>query len=548
VSTLWGGGQGPTEVVGARALRARGGVGQHPADEAVAERSPVRVEALGPTERVALEAVGEGGEGFVVRAPAHARQFVRRDVHPGRVAERQRRPGEHRRERRGLEHHREREISGEAHADGAAPAAPALAVRARAAGARSQAVTGLEASAANARNYLARQARSKTRRPSSAVGAAPSRPNRLGIHGRRPASRTQRANRATRGLMPGISAMTTTVGPEPATWTRLVAPSGVTSRGSKSSRGSSTSRSRRAAVPLPSRPRPPRGRPDRTARGPSRAAIVRRVSFRASVCRAPRLVTAGAAFGRADLTLHLVRERRGAPLADLLARTLLLDGRQARAKYVAPEVLADGSALVARIASRAEATLPNAPSVAELAASFGMAERTLARHVRRAVRRHGSRGRRPRAARRRRFEAAGAALYLGGARATPGVQDRRAMNFKTLIAEVSLEADLERLVRPKRLRARKGRAPAPPPPRSTAGPGRYVVLGEADVVLETTAYLDPDGVVRLRASCPGGYVVVAEREPTADELARAGAPGGAGGQRPAVEPPSTDRGGAGGTP
>jgi hypothetical protein len=99
------------------------------------------------------------------------------------------------------------------------------------------------------------------------------------------------------------------------------------------------------------------------------------------------------------------------------------------------------------------------------------------------------------------------------------------MNFKALKAEVSLEADLERLVRPKRLRGRKARAVAPPSPRPASGPGRYLVLGQdVEVVLKATAYLDPDGVVRLRAPCPGGYVVVEEREPTADELARAGAP------------------------
>ena len=39
-----------------------------------------------------------------------------------------------------------------------------------------------------------------------------------------PASRTQRAKRATCGLMPGISLMTITAGPEPATYTRLVTP------------------------------------------------------------------------------------------------------------------------------------------------------------------------------------------------------------------------------------------------------------------------------------------------------------------------------------
>lgn len=114
------------------------------------------------------------------------------------------------------------------------------------------------------------------------------------------------------------------------------------------------------------------------------------------------------------------------------------------------------------------------------------------------------------------------------------------MNFKALKAEVSLEADLEQLARPKRLRGRKAKAAASPSPRlvssslrPASGPGRYVVLAhDAEVVLKATAYLDPDGVVRLRAPCPGGYVVVAERAPTADELAQASAP-----ERPDVQAP-----------
>ena len=55
----------------------------------------------------------------------------------------------------------------------------------------------------------------------------------------KPASRTQRAKRATCGLMPGISAITITAGPLPATWTRLMTPLSVMSRCEKSSKGSS---------------------------------------------------------------------------------------------------------------------------------------------------------------------------------------------------------------------------------------------------------------------------------------------------------------------
>ncbi|MCY1020122.1 GlxA family transcriptional regulator [Pyxidicoccus sp. MSG2] len=103
----------------------------------------------------------------------------------------------------------------------------------------------------------------------------------------------------------------------------------------------------------------------------------------AMVCADGPVVTAGAAFAQTDLMLHLLRERCGARLVDLLARTLLLDGRQAQAKFVAPELLANGDALIARITSELEARFPNPPSVSELASKLGMTERTLSRHVQR---------------------------------------------------------------------------------------------------------------------------------------------------------------------
>lgn len=107
------------------------------------------------------------------------------------------------------------------------------------------------------------------------------------------------------------------------------------------------------------------------------------VDTHAMVCADGPVVTAGAAFAQTDLMLHLLRERCGARLTDLVARTMLLDGRQAQARYVVPELLANGDALVARITSQIAANLPAPPSVAELAAILGMTERTLSRHVRR---------------------------------------------------------------------------------------------------------------------------------------------------------------------
>ena len=84
------------------------------------------------------------------------------------------------------------------------------------------------------------QARWKTAVPASTSGTAPSRPNSDGMWTVNPASRTQRLKRATCGLMPGISVMTITAGPDPATYTFLVTPSSVISRAVKPSSLSSS--------------------------------------------------------------------------------------------------------------------------------------------------------------------------------------------------------------------------------------------------------------------------------------------------------------------
>lgn len=103
------------------------------------------------------------------------------------------------------------------------------------------------------------------------------------------------------------------------------------------------------------------------------------------VCADGPVVTAGAAFAQTDLMLHLLRERCGSALTDLVSRLLLIDGRQAQAPFIVPELLANGNDLVARLAARVEAALPAPPSVSELAREFCMSERTLARHVMKAT-------------------------------------------------------------------------------------------------------------------------------------------------------------------
>ncbi len=103
------------------------------------------------------------------------------------------------------------------------------------------------------------------------------------------------------------------------------------------------------------------------------------------VCADGPVITAGAAFAQTDLMLHLLRAYGGSALTDAVARTLLVDAREAQAPYVVPEVLANGDALVNRIIARVESALPAPPSVAELAAELAIGDRTLGRHVRRAT-------------------------------------------------------------------------------------------------------------------------------------------------------------------
>ncbi len=103
------------------------------------------------------------------------------------------------------------------------------------------------------------------------------------------------------------------------------------------------------------------------------------------VCVDGPLTTAGAAFAQTDLVLHLLQNRFGAPLADLLRRLMVLDARQAQAPYSVPALMASGDALVARLTARIESGLPSPPSVGELAREFAMSERTLARRVKAAT-------------------------------------------------------------------------------------------------------------------------------------------------------------------
>ena len=110
-----------------------------------------------------------------------------------------------------------------------------------------------------------------------------------------------------------------------------------------------------------------------------------RVDADRMVCADGMVVTAGAAFAQTDLMLHLLRTLSGTALADAVSSALLIDGRQAQAPFIVPEAYASGDDLIGRLAARVESSLPDLPSVGELAREFCMSERTLARHVKRAT-------------------------------------------------------------------------------------------------------------------------------------------------------------------
>lgn len=110
-----------------------------------------------------------------------------------------------------------------------------------------------------------------------------------------------------------------------------------------------------------------------------------RVNAERMVCADGLILTAGAAFAQTDLLLHLLRGLSGNSLADAVSRALLIDGRQAQAPCIVPEVYANGDDLIGRLVARVEMALPSTPSVGELAQEFCMSERTLARYVKRAT-------------------------------------------------------------------------------------------------------------------------------------------------------------------
>lgn len=108
-----------------------------------------------------------------------------------------------------------------------------------------------------------------------------------------------------------------------------------------------------------------------------------RVDTNRMVCTDGPVTSAGAAFAQTDLMLHLLRRTCGPKLVERLSRFLIVDGRQSQGPYVIPDVMANGDELVARVISRVERSLPNAPAIAELARELCISESTFSRRIKR---------------------------------------------------------------------------------------------------------------------------------------------------------------------
>jgi transcriptional regulator GlxA family with amidase domain len=98
-----------------------------------------------------------------------------------------------------------------------------------------------------------------------------------------------------------------------------------------------------------------------------------------------RVVTAGAVFAQADLSLYLVSRFAGPTAARHCARLLLLDTHPSQAPYMAIHQLSSNDKSVRRAEAWVRANLSNDFDIPTLAKTIGVSTRTLARRLSRAV-------------------------------------------------------------------------------------------------------------------------------------------------------------------
>jgi len=97
------------------------------------------------------------------------------------------------------------------------------------------------------------------------------------------------------------------------------------------------------------------------------------------------LITAGAALAHVDLLLHLMRQRFGEALADLLGKALLVERRRLQSPYMYPTMMAPENRLIEQLCTYIAESMPAPVTVDALAVNMNMSIRTLNRHVTQAL-------------------------------------------------------------------------------------------------------------------------------------------------------------------
>ncbi len=98
-----------------------------------------------------------------------------------------------------------------------------------------------------------------------------------------------------------------------------------------------------------------------------------------------RVITAGAALAQIDLMMCLIRKTLGVQVADLTMRYLLLDDRTSQAGYMIWSHLNQEDPTVKNMEALIEQSLPQVPTLTQVAQQLNVSEKTLARRVRSAT-------------------------------------------------------------------------------------------------------------------------------------------------------------------
>jgi len=99
------------------------------------------------------------------------------------------------------------------------------------------------------------------------------------------------------------------------------------------------------------------------------------------ICVDGKVTTCGAAFAHIDLMIHLLKEKFGKALAELVSSFLLIERKPAQSRFIIPAMMATGDEFLGNVTQRIEASLPKGKTVNQLANELGMSSRTLSRRI-----------------------------------------------------------------------------------------------------------------------------------------------------------------------